>query len=95
MTDVDSSEAGPGPGTAQSAVVSLAKKTPPPERPESIRQRSLIILSFWAVVIFLGLPLWYKTTTIYRAKLPLGQMMEWAEGRVCAILEIPKWSFLY
>lgn len=63
-------------------VVSLAKKQAPPEKPEAIRQRSWIILSFWAVVIFLGLPLWYRTTTIYRAKLPLGEMMDWAEGRV-------------
>ena len=85
MVDVDSSERQ---GPAKPKAVSLAQKTPPPERPGSIRQRTLIILSFWAVVVFLGLPLWYKTTTIYRAKLPLGEMMDWAEGRVCGIVSL-------
>jgi phosphatidylinositol glycan class S len=40
------------------------------------------ILSFWVVVIFLGLPIWLKTTAIYRAELPLQEMTAWAEGRV-------------
>ncbi|KAI9702327.1 MAG: GPI transamidase component [Candelina mexicana] len=60
-----------------------AKSEPPPERPESIRVRTFVILSFWALVIFLGLPIWWKTTTIYRANLPLQQMMEWADGKAC------------
>ncbi len=59
-----------------------ARKEPPPERPESIRVRTFVILSFWALVVFLGLPIWWKTTTIYRANLPLQQMMEWADGKV-------------
>ncbi|PQE24337.1 phosphatidylinositol-glycan biosynthesis class S protein [Rutstroemia sp. NJR-2017a BVV2] len=59
------------------------KKEPPPETPESIRLRSLVILSFWAIVVLFGLPLWWKTTTIYRAPLPLDQMIDWAEGRAC------------
>jgi Phosphatidylinositol-glycan biosynthesis class S protein len=33
-------------------------------------------------VIFLGLPLWWKTTNIYRAKLPLELMDEWSDGKV-------------
>jgi phosphatidylinositol glycan class S len=58
------------------------RKEPPPERPEGIRKRLLVIFSFWAIVLFLGLPIWWRTTTIYRARLPLDQMMDWAEGRV-------------
>lgn len=63
-------------------VVASAKKSPPPELPESIRVRSLVILSFWAVVICLGLPIWWRTTSIYRARLPLQDMLEWADGKV-------------
>ena len=33
-------------------------------------------------VIFLGIPLWWKTTNIYRAKLPLELMDEWSDGKV-------------
>ncbi|KAF4540775.1 GPI transamidase component pig [Lasiodiplodia theobromae] len=55
---------------------------PPPESPQSITTRRLVILSFWAVAVLLGLPLWFKTTTIYRAHLPLQQMLDWADGKV-------------
>lgn len=66
------------------AVIATEKRLePPPEKPESIRMRTQVILSFWAIVLFLGLPIWWKTTTIYRAPLPLDQMTDWAEGRVC------------
>lgn len=57
-------------------------KSPPPEKPEAIRLRTLVICSFWAVIICLGLPMWWKTTSIYRARLPLQDMMEWADGKV-------------
>jgi hypothetical protein len=70
----------PAPANAVSAAPK--KKEPPPEKPESIRLRSLVIFSFWAVILCLGLPIWWKTTTIYRAPLPLDQMMDWADGRV-------------
>ncbi|KAF4624797.1 hypothetical protein G7Y89_g13373 [Cudoniella acicularis] len=63
--------------------VASTKKEPPPEKPESIRLRSLVLLSFWVIILFLGLPIWWKTTTIYRARLPLDQMMDWADGRAC------------
>ncbi|KAI9817348.1 MAG: GPI transamidase component [Thelocarpon impressellum] len=63
--------------------VEAAGSHPPPERHESIRTRSFIVLSFWAVVVLLGLPIWWRTTTIYRAKLPLDEMMDWADGRAC------------
>ncbi|RDL31005.1 putative realted to GPI transamidase component S (Phosphatidyl inositol glycan class S) [Venustampulla echinocandica] len=65
------------------AVSAMAKKEPPPEKPAEIRLRRLVILSFWLIILFLGLPIWWRTTTIYRARLPLDQMMDWAEGRAC------------
>ena len=58
------------------------RKEPPPEKAESIRMRNFVIFSFWAVVLFLGLPVWWRTTSIYRAHLPLSQMNDWADGRV-------------
>lgn len=58
------------------------KKQPPPESTESIWTRRLVILSFWAVVVFLGLPVWWKTTTVYRANLPVQEMLDWADGKV-------------
>ena len=58
------------------------KKEPPPESAKSIRLRIWVILSFWAIIIIVGLPIWWRTTTIYRARLPLDQMMDWADGRV-------------
>lgn len=60
-----------------------AQRQPPPESAESILTRRFILLSFWAVAIFLGLPVWWKTTTVYRAPLPLHDMLEWADGKVC------------
>ncbi|TVY36893.1 GPI transamidase component PIG-S-like protein [Lachnellula subtilissima] len=68
---------------AHAVSVTPKKKEPPPETPESIRLRLFVILSFWAIVLFLGLPIWWRTTAIYRAKLPLDQMMDWADGRAC------------
>ena len=58
------------------------KKQPPPESSRSIRSRALVIFSFWAVVVFLGLPTWWWTTSIHRARLPLEVMLEWADGKV-------------
>jgi len=58
------------------------KKSPPPETAEHILRKRLIIASFWAVVLFLGLPIWWRTTTVYRASLPLQQMLDWADGKV-------------
>lgn len=55
---------------------------PPPENAEAIRVRSLVIFSFWAVVLFLGLPVWWWTTSIHRARLPLREMNDWADGKV-------------
>ncbi len=57
-------------------------KLPPPESPSEIRTRTLVVAAFWAVVIFLGLPVWWWTTSIHRARLPLQEMLEWADGKV-------------
>ena len=70
-------EASPGSTSALPII-----KRPPPESDQSQRTRKLVILSFWAVVIFLGLPVWWWTTSIHRARLPLQDMLEWADGKV-------------
>jgi hypothetical protein len=44
--------------------------------------RTKIVLSFWAVVLLLGLPTWLKTTQIYRADLPLEDMFALSDGQV-------------
>jgi hypothetical protein len=67
---------------AKELTVVKAKKEPPPEASKAIQIRTCVVVSFWVIIVFFGLPLWWMTTTIYRAKLPLGQMMDWAEGRV-------------
>ena len=61
---------------------SLTTRKPPAEKAEAIRARNWVILSFWLVVIFAGLPVWLWTTTIHRAVLPLEEMLEWADGKV-------------
>ncbi|TGZ82739.1 hypothetical protein EX30DRAFT_339028 [Ascodesmis nigricans] len=81
-------DAPPTPATHPSADdVPIDKSTPdaepPPELPENARARRYVILSFWLVVVLLGLPLWWKTTSIYRAPLPLRDMQSWADGRAC------------
>jgi GPI-anchor transamidase subunit S len=63
-----------------------AHKKAPPETPESINLRSKIVLSFWAVILLLGLPTWLKTTQIYRASLPLQDMLALSAGEVQALL---------
>jgi hypothetical protein len=59
-----------------------SSKRPPPETPQNARTRTLVVASFWAVVLFLGLPVWWWTTSIHRAHLPLQEMLEWADGKV-------------
>lgn len=59
-----------------------ARKEPPPESNSAVWTRRAVLLSFWLVVVFLGLPIWWKTTTIYRASLPLSVMNDWADGKV-------------
>lgn len=61
---------------------------PPAEAKESLWSRRYVILSFWLVAALLGLPVWLKTTAIYRAELPLQTMTDWAEGKVREIKRI-------
>ena len=63
-----------------------AKKSPPPETPEAIRLRTLVICSFWGVIISLGFPMWWQTNSIYRARLTLQEMMKWAYGNVTSYM---------
>ncbi|RAH86287.1 hypothetical protein BO86DRAFT_453316 [Aspergillus japonicus CBS 114.51] len=58
-------------------------RPPPPEKPEAIRTRFKVIAAFWAVIVFLGFPIWWKTTSIYRASLPVPEMIDWADGKTC------------
>jgi hypothetical protein len=75
---------------AKAVNVASTKKEPPPEKPESIRLRHFVLLSFWAIIILLGLPTWWATTSIYRAELPMEQMMDWADGKVYYLLRCIK-----
>ncbi|CCC06556.1 hypothetical protein SMACR_07433 [Sordaria macrospora] len=59
------------------------RKEPPPEKLCDIRRRIWVIGSFWLIVLLLGLPIWWKTTTIHRANLPLKEMLDWADGKAC------------
>lgn len=70
----------PASSTAKAAEPSY---TPPPaEKPSDTRRRSYIVWSYWLIVVFLGLPIWWQTTAIHRAHLPLDGMMQWADGKV-------------
>lgn len=64
------------------AAIPTGRKEPPIEKPSDTRRRSLVILSFWLIVLCLGLPIWWDTTTIPRASLPMADMMDWADGKV-------------
>lgn len=78
------------PPASEDAPVAAAAKTagakelkpPPPEAPADTRRRSYIVLSFWVIVLLLGIPFWWHTTSIYRADLPLEDMLRWANGKV-------------
>ncbi|KAL1918591.1 uncharacterized protein VTP21DRAFT_2613 [Calcarisporiella thermophila] len=49
----------------------------PIEEVKEAKRRRLVVLSFWAVII-LGIPLWWKTTEVYRAPLPFAEIEEWS-----------------
>jgi len=38
-------------------------KQPPPEKPADVRRRTWVVLSFWAIVVLFGLPIWWITTS--------------------------------
>jgi GPI-anchor transamidase subunit S len=67
---------------SQSKMASKLRRQPPPEAKEAVWLRSKVIFSFWAVIVFLGLPMWWQTTSIYRARLPHQEMLDWSEGSV-------------
>ncbi|KAF8982744.1 hypothetical protein BGZ46_000725 [Entomortierella lignicola] len=46
------------------------------------RSRRLILLSVW-VVVLLGLPLWWKTTRVYRAEIPYEDIEQWNDWKTC------------
>ena len=73
--------------TTSPANAVTTSKEPPPENPEAIRLRTKVVFSFWTVILLLGLPTWWKTTSIYRAELPLQDMLDWADGVVFASRE--------
>lgn len=66
-------------------------KQPPQEPEESIYTRRLVIFSFWVVVVVFGLPTWWWTTSIYRARLPLQDMVDWADGKVLALSSLVRY----
>ena len=85
----------PAPPPAPFSSTAVTKKVEPSNLPQNehtsaltraeLHTRGHIVLSFWVVVLVLGLPLWYLTTSIYRAPLPLSQMTAWSEGKECKI----------
>ncbi|EXJ95969.1 hypothetical protein A1O1_01094 [Capronia coronata CBS 617.96] len=70
----------PAAANSPTSAAMTTTKQPPPEKPEAVRLRTKIVLSFWAVILLLGFPTWWQTTSIYRADLPLQDMLNWAEG---------------
>ncbi|KAI9034412.1 phosphatidylinositol-glycan biosynthesis class S protein [Hyaloraphidium curvatum] len=46
---------------------------------EDRRRRTLIVVSIWLTVVLVGVPVWWKTTEVYRAPLPFAEMASWAE----------------
>ncbi|KAJ5092942.1 hypothetical protein N7456_008803 [Penicillium angulare] len=68
---------------ANSTSQSATQRVPPPETSEAIHTRFRVIAAFWAVIIFLGFPIWWKTTSIYRAHLPIQEMVDWDDGKIC------------
>lgn len=82
MTFEVPADAQPGSAVAALPAAAASPKEPPPEKESDSRRRTSVILSFWLIVLLLGLPIWWKTTTIYRANLPLDGMLEWADGKV-------------
>lgn len=78
----------PQPQSAPEAAKPSAQRAPPPETPEAIHTRFRVIAAFWAVIILLGFPIWWKTTSIYRAHLPIEDMKDWADGKVRSVCRL-------
>lgn len=82
LTSFDTDNTATSTTTTTMSSKTSAQRLPPPEKPETTRTRFKVIAAFWAVIIFLGLPIWWKTTSIYRAHLPFQEMVDWADGKV-------------
>lgn len=80
--DLASSDSSPRANTTMGSKDSAAR-IPAPEKPETVRTRSLVIAAFWCMIIFFGFPIWWKTTSVYRARLPIEAMVDWANGKTC------------
>lgn len=80
MDNAVKDESEKSPFTAATAV--KTPKSPPPESPRSRQIRRQVLASFWLVIVLLGIPLWWRTTAVYKASLPTQDMSKWAEGKV-------------
>jgi phosphatidylinositol glycan class S len=47
-------------GPKDAILAAPKKKEPPSETTNSIRTRGLVLVSYWAIVLLLGLPMWWK-----------------------------------
>ena len=74
--------------SSNAASIVKAKTKPPPEAPYARARRRYVLLSFWMLILFIGIPFWWKTTNVYRAPLPYETMDSWAEGKVCDTLKL-------
>lgn len=58
------------------------------------RRGQIAALSIAAVVIIVGVPLWWRTTETYRAWLPVSQIKALSNLQVCSLsLRGPLWLF--
>ncbi|CAG8120443.1 unnamed protein product [Penicillium salamii] len=81
MTIKTGDQESPEDSTSRADPKPSVKSPPPPETPAAVQTRFRVIAAFWAVIIFLGFPIWWKTTSIYRASLPIEEMVDWAGGK--------------
>ncbi|RZC39918.1 PIG-S domain containing protein [Asbolus verrucosus] len=62
-------------GVTSSNSANKTQKPPPSDDPECI-YRIYNVLSYFVVLVIIGLPVWWFTTRVYRASLPLDQMYD-------------------